>query len=59
MRFADEVVPPDELEDVLPEERAEGRRSSEIEMAEQLIESLTTDFDPSSTATSTARSCWR
>ncbi len=45
MRFADEVVPPDELEDVLPSEKPKiGKR--EIEMAEQLIDSLTRDFDP-------------
>jgi DNA end-binding protein Ku len=45
MRFADEVVSPAELEDVLPAEQAEvGKR--EIEMAEQLIDSLTRDFDP-------------
>jgi DNA end-binding protein Ku len=45
MRFADEVVPPDELEDVLPSEQPKiGKR--EIEMAEQLIDSLTRDFDP-------------
>lgn len=46
MRFADEVVPPDELDDVLPSEQPKiGKR--EIEMAEQLIDSLTRDFDPS------------
>jgi DNA end-binding protein Ku len=46
MRFADEVVPPDELDDVLPSEKPKiGKR--EIEMAEQLIDSLTRDFDPS------------
>jgi DNA end-binding protein Ku len=45
MRFADEVVPPAELEDVLPaEEPKVGKR--EVEMAEQLIESLSRDFDP-------------
>jgi DNA end-binding protein Ku len=45
MRFADEVVPPDELDDVLPSEKAKiGKR--EIEMAEQLIDSLTREFDP-------------
>ena len=45
MRFADEVVPPDELDDVLPSEKPKiGKR--EIEMAEQLIDSLTRDFDP-------------
>jgi DNA end-binding protein Ku len=46
MRFADEVVPPEELDDVLPSEKSKiGKR--EIEMAEQLIDSLTRDFDPS------------
>src|SRR6478609_6804321 len=46
MRFADEVVPPEELDDVLPTEKPKiGKR--EIEMAEQLIDSLTRDFDPS------------
>jgi DNA end-binding protein Ku len=45
MRFADEVVPPAELDDVLPSEQPKiGKR--EIEMAEQLIDSLTRDFDP-------------
>jgi DNA end-binding protein Ku len=45
MRFADEVVSPDELGDVLPEDgRKLDRR--EIEMARQLIESLSGDFDP-------------
>jgi DNA end-binding protein Ku len=45
MRFADEVVPPDELDDVLPTEKPKiGKR--EVEMAEQLIDSLTRDFDP-------------
>jgi DNA end-binding protein Ku len=45
MRFADEVVPPEELDDVLPSEKPKiGKR--EIEMAEQLIDSLTRDFDP-------------
>lgn len=45
MRFADEVVPPAELEDVLPaKEPKVGKR--EVEMAEQLIESLSRDFDP-------------
>jgi DNA end-binding protein Ku len=46
MRFADEVVPPSELEDVLPTEQPKVAKR-EVEMAEQLIESLTTDFDPS------------
>jgi DNA end-binding protein Ku len=45
MRFADEVVPPEEFDDVLPSEKPKiGKR--EIEMAEQLIDSLTRDFDP-------------
>ena len=45
MRFADEVVPPDELEDVLPAEKPKVAKR-EVEMAEQLIDSLTTDFEP-------------
>jgi DNA end-binding protein Ku len=45
MRFADEVVPPAELDDVLPAEKPKiGKR--EVEMAEQLIDSLTRRFDP-------------
>jgi DNA end-binding protein Ku len=45
MRFADEVVSPGELEDVLPGKQPEiGKR--EVEMAEQLIDSLTREFDP-------------
>jgi DNA end-binding protein Ku len=46
MRFADEVVAPDELgEDVIPED---GRKldKREVEMAKQLIDSLTSDFEP-------------
>lgn len=46
MRFADEVVPPSELEDVLPSGKPKVAKQ-EVEMAEQLIESLTRDFDPS------------
>jgi DNA end-binding protein Ku len=45
MRFADEVVPPSELEDVLPSEAPKVPKR-EVEMAEQLIESLTRRFDP-------------
>ncbi len=44
MRFADEVVPADELE-ILPEKAAKPAKR-EQEMAEQLIDSLSTDFDP-------------
>jgi DNA end-binding protein Ku len=46
MRFADEVVPPAELDDVLPAEQPEVAKR-EVQMAEQLIESLTRSFDPS------------
>ena len=46
MRFADEVVPTSELEDVLPTEKPKVAKR-EIEMAEQLIDSLTSRFDPS------------
>jgi DNA end-binding protein Ku len=45
MRFADEVVSPEELgEDVIPED---GRKldKREIDMAKQLIDSLSSDFD--------------
>jgi DNA end-binding protein Ku len=45
MRFADEVVPAAEL-DILPEKAVKPAKR-EQEMAEQLIESLSTDFDPS------------
>jgi DNA end-binding protein Ku len=45
MRFADEVVPPAELEDVLPAEKPKVAKK-EIEMAEQLIDSLTSKFEP-------------
>jgi DNA end-binding protein Ku len=46
MRFADEVVPPSDLDDVLPEGKPKVAKR-EIEMAEQLIDSLTRSFDPS------------
>ena len=46
MRFDDEDVPIAELEDVLPE-KAPKANKREQEMAEQLIESLSTDFEPS------------
>jgi len=45
MRFADEVVPPSELDDALPQKQPKVDKR-EIEMAEQLIESLTRSFDP-------------
>lgn len=44
MRFADEVVPAKELE-IVPE-KAQKSAKREQEMAEQLIDSLSTDFDP-------------
>jgi DNA end-binding protein Ku len=46
MRFADEVVPPSELDDVLPSEQPKVAKR-EVDMAEQLIDSLTRRFDPS------------
>jgi DNA end-binding protein Ku len=46
MRFADEVVPPSDLEDVLPAEQPKVAKR-EVEMAEKLIDSLTRSFDPS------------
>jgi DNA end-binding protein Ku len=46
MRFADEVVPPSELDDVLPSEKPKVPKR-EVQMAEQLIDSLTNSFDPS------------
>lgn len=45
MRFADEVVPIDDLEDVLPD-KAPKPNKKEQEMAEQLIESLSSEFEP-------------
>ena len=46
MRFADEVVPPAELEDALPSGKPKVAKR-ELQMAEQLIESLSRSFDPS------------
>ena len=59
MRFADEVVPPSELEDVLPAETAEGRqaRGRDGRAADRLADPRASTRAP--TATSTARSCWR
>ncbi len=48
MRFADEVVPVDQLEGVLGERPDVEPKEREIEMAKQVIDSLSTDFDPSS-----------
>jgi DNA end-binding protein Ku len=46
MRFADEVVSPEELDDTLPE-NGEAPKKKELDMAKQLVGSLTGDFDPS------------
>jgi len=48
MRFADEVVPADQLDEVLGARPDAGPKKQEIEMAKQVIESLSTDFDPDS-----------
>jgi DNA end-binding protein Ku len=45
MRFHDEVVPPSELDDALPD-KAPKVAKREREMAEQLIDSLSTEFEP-------------
>jgi len=45
MRFHDEVVPPSELDDSLPD-KAPKVAKREREMAEQLIDSLSTKFNP-------------
>jgi DNA end-binding protein Ku len=45
MRFADEIVPPSELDGVVPED-LENPKRNELEMAKQLVSSLTSDFDP-------------
>ena len=47
MRFADEVVPVDQLEGVLGESDVEPKKR-EVEMAKALIDSLANDFDPES-----------
>jgi len=46
MRFADEVVAPDEISEILDEVKDEKPRKAEIDMAKQLIDSLSGDFDP-------------
>ena len=45
MRFADEVVPSSDLDDAFPESKAKVAKK-EQQMAEALIESLSTEFDP-------------
>ena len=47
MRFHDEVSSPDDLDDdVFGDEKPKKPEKRELEMAKQLIESLTSDFDP-------------
>ena len=46
MLFSDEVVPPDDVAD-LPDGKKTKVSKKEVDMAQQLIESLTTEFDPS------------
>ncbi|MFN2617508.1 MAG: Ku protein [Thermoleophilaceae bacterium] len=45
MLFSDEVVPPDSL-DELPEDGAKKTTKKELQMAQQLIDSLSGDFEP-------------
>ncbi|MDX6622571.1 MAG: end-binding protein Ku [Solirubrobacterales bacterium] len=47
MRFADEVVPSSELDDAFPEKKGKVAKK-EQQMAEALIDSLSTKFDPTS-----------
>ena len=45
MRFADEVVQPDELDGVIPDD-VEAPKKRELDMAGALIDQLTSDFEP-------------
>jgi DNA end-binding protein Ku len=47
MRFHDEVVPPSDLDDALPAKKPKVAKK-EQQMAEQLIDSLSTEFEPNS-----------
>jgi DNA end-binding protein Ku len=50
MNFADEVVPADSLDEVAAADDGDGKAKAtkrELDMAEQLIDSLTSEFDPS------------
>jgi DNA end-binding protein Ku len=47
MRFHDEVVPPSDLDDALPDKQPKVAKK-EQQMAEQLIDSLSTEFEPDS-----------
>jgi DNA end-binding protein Ku len=47
MNFADEVVSPDSIDEIAAEEDGKAKATKrELDMAEQLIDSLTSDFDP-------------
>ena len=45
MRFADEIVQPHELDGVVPED-VENPKKKELDMAKQLVGSLTSEFEP-------------
>ncbi len=47
MRFADEVVPPEQLDGLLGEEGDVAPNKKEVDMAKALIDSLASDFKPS------------
>jgi DNA end-binding protein Ku len=46
MLFSDEVIPPDDLDDVPDDAKKAKTSKQEMEMARQLIDSLSGDFDP-------------
>ena len=46
MLFSDEVVPPDGIEDIPSSDGKAKTSAREVEMAKQLIDSLTAEFDP-------------
>jgi DNA end-binding protein Ku len=48
MRFHDEVTSPKDLDEVFEEKKPKKPEQRELEMAKQLIESLTSDFKPNS-----------
>lgn len=47
MRFADEVVPPEQLDGLLGEATEVKPKKKEVDMAKALIDSLASEFDPS------------
>ena len=57
MLFHDEVVTPDKIDD-LPAAKEVKVSEREVKMAQQLIDSLSSEFEPAdATRTSTARRC--